>query len=278
MTLKTKTLKSLMQMAACALFTGALLGSANAAELMAPKSLVQDGKLTYAVAATFAPFEYMEDGKLVGFDIELITAISKRMGLEPNAMNMEFKGLIPALQGKRADIINSGMYIKPERAKVVDFIPYMRVGNQLVVAAGNPKKVMGQADLCGLRVAVTLGGFQEGLANEQSKRCTDGGKAATEVLTFPSAQDAALALKQGRADAIFNSTPGAVKQVTALPDAYAIGGETFGPYFLVGIAVRKGEEETKKALEAGLKSVQADGTFDKLLAKYKFPPEAKNLK
>ena len=261
-----------------ALAVGGFASSVKAAELMAPSSLANNGKLTYAVAATFAPFEYMEDGKLVGFDIEMITEISKRMGLEPNPMNMEFKGLIPSLQGKRADIINSGMYIKPKRAEVVDFVPYMRVGNQMVVAAGNPKNVQGTGNLCGLRVAVTLGGFQEGLAKEQSEKCTAAGKSAIKVLTFPSAQDSALVLKQGRADAIFNSTPGAAKQVAALPDVYAIGGESFGPYFLVGIAVRKGETETKKAIEAGLKSIQADGKFDSLLKKYKFPMEAKNLK
>jgi polar amino acid transport system substrate-binding protein len=269
--------KTLYSTFASALVIGGLATSATAAEIMAPSSLANKGQLTYAVAATFAPFEYMENGKLTGFDIDMITEISKRMGLEPNPMNMEFKGLIPSLQGKRADIINSGMYIKPERAAVVDFVPYMRVGNQLVVAAGNPKNIQGQEDLCGLKVAVTLGGFQEGLAKEQSGKCVAAGKKATEVLTYPSAQDAALVLKQGRADAIFNSTPGAVKQVTALPDSYAIGGNSFGPYFLVGFAVRKGESETKKALEAGLKSIQADGTFDGLLIKYKFPLEAKNL-
>jgi polar amino acid transport system substrate-binding protein len=259
--------------------TGMAFGvfTASAADLKPPSSLVNSGKLTYATAATFAPFEYMEDGKLVGFDIEMMDEIAKRMGLEPNPLSMEFKGLIPALQGSRADIINSGMYIKPERAKVVDFIPYMRVGNQLVVAAKNPHNIQIVDNLCGLRVAVTLGGFQEGLANEQSKTCTEAGRKEVDVLTFPSAQDAALALKQGRADAIFNSTPGAVKQVTALPDVYAIGGNPFGPYFLVGVAVRKGESETKAAIEAGMKSLMADGTFDSLLKKYKFPMAAKNL-
>jgi len=273
----TVHLDPLRRIVAGAFVAAALAAPVQAAELMAPKSLIDDGSLSYAVAATFAPFEYMESGTLVGFDIEMITEIAKRMGLEPKPLNMEFKGLIPALQGRRVDIINSGMYIKPARAKVVDFIPYMRVGNQLVVATGNPNNIQRQDDLCGLKVAVTLGGFQEGLAKEQAQKCVAAGKPAVEVLTFPTAQDAALVLKQGRVDAIYNSTPGAVKQVTALPDAYAIGGETFGPYFLVGIAVRKGEEDTKKALAAGLKSIQEDGTFDKLLKKYKFPLEAKNL-
>lgn len=271
------TKKKLCSVLSTAMVVGGLVIPASAGEVMAPSSLIEEGQLTYAVAATFAPFEYHENGKLTGFDIDMMNMIIKKMGLKPNPLNMEFKGLIPSLQGKRADIINSGMYIKPARAEVVDFIPYLRVGNQLVVAAGNPKKIQSQDDLCGLRIAVTLGGFQEGLAKEQGAKCTAAGKKNTVVLTFPSAQDSALSLKQGRADAIFNSTPGAVKQVTALPDVYAIAGESFGPYFQVGIAVRKGDEQMKKSISAGLKAIQADGSFDKLLVKYKFPKEAKNL-
>ncbi len=52
------------------------------------------------------PFEYVKAGKLTGFDIDLINAPSKEIQLTPAPMPMEFKGLIPALQGKRLDIIN----------------------------------------------------------------------------------------------------------------------------------------------------------------------------
>ncbi len=263
-------------------FTAALLAAAiavpaNASEVKAPTKLVEAGSITYAVAATFAPFEFQENGKLTGFDVDMMELIAAKMGLKTNPRNMEFKGLIPTLKGNRVDIINSGMYIKPKRAEVVDFIPYLRVGNQLVVAAGNPKNINSTDDLCGLKIAVTLGGFQEGLAKEQGKECVAKGSDNTVVLTFPSAQDAALSLKQGRADAIFNSTPGAAKQVTALPDVFAIGGKAFGPYFLVGIAVRKGDDNMRSALSAGLKAIQADGSFDKLVVKYNFPLDATEL-
>ena len=54
------------------------------------------------------------DGKLTGFDIDFIQTLSEKLKVEPSAMNMEFKGLIPALQGGRIDIINSAMYIQPD--------------------------------------------------------------------------------------------------------------------------------------------------------------------
>src|SRR5207248_4420045 len=82
-----------------------LEASASAQPVQPPKDLVNSGKITYGVAATFAPFEYMEEGKLLGFDIELMDAIAKKMSLGVEIMNMEFKGLIPALQSNRIDVI-----------------------------------------------------------------------------------------------------------------------------------------------------------------------------
>ncbi len=105
---------------------------------------VEAGKLTYGTAATFMPFEFVDNGKLTGFDIDLINALSKKVNLESAPMPMEFKGLIPALQGKRLDIINSAMYMNKTRAQQVDFVPYMKIGNRVVVRKGNPEGITGR--------------------------------------------------------------------------------------------------------------------------------------
>jgi polar amino acid transport system substrate-binding protein len=249
--------------------------SCPSAQVAPPTELVVPGKLTYALVGTFAPFQYMEDGKLVGLDIDLIDAMTKKMGLAPAPMAMEFKGLIPALQSKRVDIINAAMYIRPEREEQVDFIPYVSVGNELVVQAKNPKGIVGRESMCGVNIAVTLGGFQEKLAREDDETCKKAGKAGVNVMTFPTAQDAALALKNGRADAIYNSTPGAYKQVQELPNDYKIAGKTFGPFAKVGFAVRKGDATMKDAVAASLAAIKADGTFDAILKKHGMPMGSK---
>ncbi len=149
------------------------------------------------------------------------------MGLNVEPQNMDFKGLIPSLQSKRIDLINSGMYIRPEREEQVDFVPYLVVGNEIVVTLKNPKHIHNRDDMCGASIAVTLGGFQEKLAREDDETCKKAGRSGVNVLTFPTAQDAALALKNGRADAIYNSTPGAYKQAQELPDSFVVAGKTF---------------------------------------------------
>jgi polar amino acid transport system substrate-binding protein len=233
--------------------------------------LVAPGKLTYGTAATFAPFEYMQDGKLVGFDIEFIGAIAKHMALAPAVLNIDFAGLIPALQGKRVDVINSGMYINPKRAEQVDFVPYMTIGNEIVVHAGNPLKIASRADLCGHRIAVTLGAIEEVYARQDVEACQKAGKPEPVVMTLPTAQDSALAVRQGRADALFDSSPGAAQMVSQLPDTFEVAGAPFEANTQVGIAVRKGDTALKDAIDAAMHEVVKDGTYAALLKKYNLP-------
>lgn len=257
------------------LLAGAFALSAAVPALAAdlPSSgLVEEGKLTYGVAATFAPFEFTKDGELTGFDIDMIAALSEKLGAEPSPQNMEFKGLIPALQGDRIDLINSAMYINPARAEQVDFVEYMQIGNRVVVQAGNPKGITGRDDtLCGTTIAVTLGGIQESQARADHDRCEADGKDGINVMTLPTAQDSALTLRQGRADAIYDSTPGSVMLLEKVPGVYEIVGEEFEQNTRVGMAIPKGDTEMKAALEAALEEIVADGTYDELVAKWNLP-------
>ena len=251
--------------------TAALTLSCAAAEIPAA-ALVDKGTLTYGVAASFAPFEFMKDGKPAGFDIDLVDALGKELALQPKAMAMDFGGLIPALGGKRIDVIDSAMYINPKRAEQVDFVPYLKIGNEVVVAKGDPAKITGRDDsLCGKAVAVTLGAIEETYARADSARCEAAHHPAVKVLTFPTAQDAALNLRQGRADAFFDSTPGVVELTAALPDVYEVAGPEFESGTQIGMAVRKGDTTMRDGLTAALKAIVADGTYKALVAKWKLP-------
>ncbi|CAG9225653.1 Amino acid ABC transporter [Paraburkholderia tropica] len=233
---------------------------------------LDSGKLTYGVAATFAPFEFTRSGALTGFDIDLAQAVAKEMKLEPAPQNMQFSGLIPALQGGRIDLINSAMYITPARSAQVDFVPYLRVGDRIIVQQSNPAKITGRDDsLCGKNVAVTLGGIEETYARADAKRCTAEGKTAPNVMTLPTAQDAALSLRQGRADAIYNSTPGTVQLLAEVPDTYKAVGPEFEQTTTIGFAVAKGNTAMAGALKDALAKVVAQGTYRQLIAKWKLP-------
>lgn len=259
---------------AAGLAIGFLGGSLSAASAqMSAADLIAAGKLNYGVAATFAPFEFSQDGKLTGFDIEFAEALGKALSLEPVPLNIDFKGLIPALQGKRVDIINSAMYINPARAEQVDFVPYLKIGQQIVVARGNPSKIAARDTLCGRKVAVTLGGIQETYAREDAAKCQAAGKPELTVMTFPTHQDSALTVRQGRADAYYESTAGVAKMVLERQDAFEAVGPVFEFGTQIGVAVRKGDKPMADLIAAGVKRVVADGTYKRLMEKYNLPGE-----
>lgn len=237
-----------------------------------PDNLVTAGRLTYGVAASFPPYEYTQDGEYAGFDIEMGAALAEIMGLEPEISDMQFDGLIPALQGNRIDFINSAMYINPDREKQVDFIPYMVIGETIVVPQGNPKNIRSLDDLSGLTVAVTVGAIEETFATDHNEVLREAGKPEMTILTLPTANDAVLATQQGRADAYLHSTPGAAYLMQEMPNTFEVAA-IFALDTRIGMAVRKGDTAMKEALEAALAEFVASGQYDELMAKYNLPQE-----
>ncbi|HVY15824.1 MAG TPA: ABC transporter substrate-binding protein [Rhodopila sp.] len=232
---------------------------------------ITPGTVVWGLAATFPPFEFVKDGKPAGFDLDFLEAVSKTMNVKPDVQSFEFKGLVPALMGKRIDAIISGMYINPERLQVADFVPYILVGNQIVVKDGNPLKIDGPMALCGHRVAAPVGTVFEQAANKVNADCKAAGKPALIQLALPGTTTCALALKEGRTDAIIVSTPTAAALESETPGSYANGGPAYATDTKIGIAVLKGNTALLDAIDKAVKAVVADGTYAKLLAKWNLP-------
>lgn len=256
---------------ACASQTETPVGEAD---VEPPAELVSAGTLTYGVAATFPPFEYKDGTELAGFDVEMAKELAATMGLDVAPMDMEFDGLIPALNGGRIDVINSAMYVTPERAEQVDFVPYVLVGEAVVTPEGNPQNISElPEDLSGLTVAVTRGAIGETYMNDFNEELEADGLDPMTILALPSNQDALLAVQTGRADAFDTSTPGAAYTLSQQPGKYEVAG-TFDVGTEVGIAVRKGDTETKEALERALDLFVESGGYDELLTKHNLPAES----
>ncbi|RCK69072.1 ABC transporter substrate-binding protein [Desertihabitans brevis] len=248
--------------------------AAGPAVVPPPSTLVEEGELTYGVAATFPPFEYKDGTDLTGFDVDMAESLAGYMGLTPAPLDVDFDGLIPALGGQRIDVINSAMYINEERSTQVDFVPYLVVGEALLVPKGNPAGITTiPDDLSGKTIAVTRGAIGETYMNEFNTELEAKGLAPMTVMTLPTNQDALLAVTSGRADGFDTSTPGAAYTLTERPDSFDIAG-TFALGTQIGIAVRKGDTETKAAIEASLRKLVDDGTYAELIERYNLPPES----
>ncbi len=260
--------------AAAALLAGCGSSSAPAAKgsVAAPDSLVSDSSLTYGTAATFPPFEYKENAKATGFDIDMASELAKSLGLKTKTVDIDFDGLIPALGGKRVDIINSAMYINAERSKVVDFVPYMKVGEAILVKKGAGDTIAKLPDdLSKKTIAVTRGAIGEKYMEDFNDQLKKAGLPTMKILTLPNNQDALAAVRSGRADGFDTSTPGAAYTLTQTKDFEQAA--TFALDTQIGIAVRKGDNNMKKAVEAALKEFVDSGRYAELMKKYNLPTD-----
>ena len=218
------------------------------------------GTVVIGLNAEYPPFENVdEDGNLVGFDVELMTAIAEEAGFEFEWVNTRWDGIFVALASGEFDAVISAATITAERAETVDFSdPYFDAGQSITVRADNTD-ILGPDDLAGLKVGVQLGTTGDIWLSDE----TD-----AEVVRYDENTLAFQALANGDVDAAVADNTTAIEIVKAnpemnlkfLPDVY-----TKEQY---GIAVNKDRQDLLAAINEGLAAIRANGTYDEIYNKY----------
>ena len=149
-------------------------GSSASGKAQVPaKDLVKGGQLSFCADISSPPLTYYDvKQKAIGAEIELGDALAKQLGASGKWANTAFNGIIPALQAKQCDAIMSQLYIKPARAKVVDFVPYMYASNTLMTNAQHDQGISSLDDLCGKKAAAETGTTASDYLTAASKTCT----------------------------------------------------------------------------------------------------------
>lgn len=162
------------------------------------------GKIVLGTSADYAPYEFHKsiNGKdeIIGFDIEIAKEIAKELGVKLEIKDMDFDGLLPALQAGKIDFIISGMTPTAERAQAVDFSKvYYTAVQQVVVRAEDKDKYKTADDLKGKKVGAQKGSIQEKLVAEHLKN--------SEAKILAKIPDLFLELKNKKTDALVAEGP-----------------------------------------------------------------------
>lgn len=237
-------------------------------------ALISGGTLTICSDISAPPLTYYDKNqKAIGTEIELGDAIAKELNLKSKWNNVAFNGIIPALQGRQCDAIISQLYIKPEREKIVDFVPYMYAGNTVLVESGNPKKITGIEDLCGHKVAAQTGTTIVDILADEAKKCAAAGKAKIAVSKFGRDSEAQQQLKLGLVDAYGTTVETGGYAIKQQPGTFETVGEPFGK-ITTGIATAKANKPLHEALAKAFAEVRADGTYDAILKRWELTDDA----
>ncbi len=174
-----------------------------------PTDLITPGTLTVGSDTTYPPQEFIDTatGQAKGFDVDLITVIAQRMGLQAKVVTTKFDTIIDDLAAKRFDVVISAVTINPQRQQKVDFVPYFNAGESLLVRAGNPMNIKSTADLCGRNVGVQTGTVEQDDLKTANNACVKAGKSAIHVTVLQDQTAVIQLLANNRVDATFQDSP-----------------------------------------------------------------------
>lgn len=231
--------------------------------------LLKDGEISFCTDPTAPPMEFLDENqKPVGAEIELGQALAESMGLEVRWAFTAFNGIIPALQAQQCDAILTQLYIKPEREAVVDFVPYLYSSNTVLVQEG--ADISGIDALCGMKAAAQTGTTAAEYFDEASAKCSG---EPIDIRMFTKDTDALQQLKLGLVDAYGTTLESAAYVMKQQPGLFEMAGDPFGK-IECGIATRKDATDVHDAIAAALEDVQADGTYDEILAEWNLTGDA----
>lgn len=261
--LKSKSKWALLSVALAGLMLTACNSNNNApaeGESAADEAGGSEQTIRIATESSYKPLSYTDaDGKLIGFEIDLIHALCDEMKAKCDISSQEWDGLIPGLQAKKFDAIIAGMSITPERLEKVDFTdPYLTNGLVLVAKKGDNISV--DSDFSTIPVGAQRATIAAQYIEETHPKA--------KLNLYDTQENAYLDLASGRIRALFSDKVTAAYWLTSEEGkAFEQKGAEFKSDDTMGIAVRKGDALAGK-FNTALATLKQSGKYDEISAPY----------
>lgn len=235
---------------------------------LVPDAVKDRGILRNGASTDYPPGEFRaDDGQTpVGYDIDIVRALAKVMGLKDGeTQHAEFPTIIPAL-GSKFDIGASSFTITDERLEAVHMVSYVEVGSSYAVVKDNPA-MFDPENPCGATIGVQSGTYQHDYAKELSEKCEADGKKPIQVMPHKLNSDAVTKLIGKQYDAVLSDSTVTGYAITQTDGQLEQVGEVIesAPQ---GIAIAKGDDELAEAVQKAMQHLMDEGLLHDILAQY----------
>lgn len=231
----------------------------------APAPAAMEKVYTVGSDASYAPFEFQnEKNEVVGFDVEVLSAAAAKAGVKLKFVNTPWEGIFAGLQQGDRDILASAITITEERKQTMSFSdPYFEA-RQLIAVAKGVSDVKSFQDLKSKKIAVQTGTTGDEVVQKLL------GKTSPNIKRFENMPLALKELESGGVDAAVGDNGVVINYVKNNPQHGITTVEdtkSFAPEFY-GFPVKKGNQELLNKVNAGIKAIKADGTYEQIFNKY----------
>jgi polar amino acid transport system substrate-binding protein len=228
------------------------------------------GSVTVATEAAYPPFEFVQDGKIVGYGKDLLTEVIAALGIKLVQLDVPWQGVLPGLLAAKFDFVATTVGINEERAKRYAYtLPIATGMPYLLKRKGDPMSK--PRDLNGKVVATQLASSTEPVARAvDAKLKADGGPGFKQLRLFPAFPDCFVALASGEVDAVLQSLPPLSVLVKQQPDTFALMSpalENSPPSYLAWVT-RPEDTDLRDFISGVFRRLRDDGTMGKLQEKW----------
>lgn len=245
-----------------------LIATAGALALTLISTAQAEDTIKIATEGVYPPFNYVEGGKLTGFDVDIANALCEKAKVKCEIVTQEWDGMIPALVAHKFDAIVASMNITEERKKKIDFTAkYYDTPAKFMAPKDAKVTDISPAALAGKTIGVQGSTTQQNFLEAKYKD--------SEIKTYTTVDDASADLAAGRLDFVLSDKVLLDEWLKKSSDGSCcelVGDDLRDPLFGAGkgVGVRKEDTALRDKLDAALKDILADGTYKTINAKY-FP-------
>ena len=226
--------------------------------------VVQRGTLRVGMDPTYMPFEMTNKrGEIIGFEVDLLKAMAKAMGVKLELVSTGYDGIIPALLTDKFDMIGSGMTLTQERNLRVNFSdPFIVVGQTLLIRQELQGKIKSYKDLNDAQYRIT------------SKVGTTGEMVAKKLIAkaqyhgYDNEQEALMDVVNGKADAFIYDAPYNVVALSKAGAGKLVFLDQPFTYEPLAFGLKKGDHDSLNWINNFLRQIKQDGTYDRIHDKW----------
>jgi polar amino acid transport system substrate-binding protein len=242
-------------------------GKYNAADAKLVPSAYKGKTLQVATDATYAPDESMQGATMVGFDVDLMYAVAKTLGITVKENNVTFDSILLGIGDGKYSIGNSSFTDTKARERQVNFVDYFQAGEGIYAKSSSTATFTGLRSLCGFAVAVETGTTEQSDAQKTAKACPSTKKLT--VLSYPTQTEADLSVSSGKATFGFLDSQVADYVVSQSQGVFKSVGKAIevAPYGMATPKTTSGKA-LAKAIQAAVKTLIANGAYGAILKKW----------
>ena len=226
------------------------------------------GKLVVGTEAAYEPFEFLENGKVVGYGRDILDIMAAKLGVQLEQFNLPFQGLLPGLMTHKFDFVATSVGINAERAKRFAFSSPVGVVDTVLMTRADDKRINTADDAAGMTAGTQMGSSSQPIAQAFDKSLqASKGKGLTELKLFQAYPDVTVALENKTLDIGIMPSNIVAVLMKKQPGAFKTVGKIGAPKVLAWVANPQ-DLEIRGFINSTLAELEKNGKLAQLQTKW----------